>query len=47
MAAWTASDISPQRGRQAIVTGTGGLGFQTALELARAGAECHPRRPRC
>jgi len=38
MAAWTASDISPQRGRQAIVTGTGGLGFQTALELARAGA---------
>ncbi len=38
MAAWTASDISSQRGRQAIVTGTGGLGFQTALELARAGA---------
>ena len=27
-----------QAGRRAIVTGTGGLGFETALELARAGA---------
>lgn len=36
---WTASDIPSQTGRTAVVTGTGGLGFQTALELARAGAE--------
>ena len=35
---WTASDIPSQRGRTAVVTGTGGLGFQTALALARAGA---------
>ncbi len=39
MAAWIASDVPVQRGRLAVVTGgTGGLGFQTALELARAGA---------
>jgi NAD(P)-dependent dehydrogenase (short-subunit alcohol dehydrogenase family) len=25
--------------RSAVITGTGGIGFQTALELARAGAE--------
>lgn len=35
---WTASDIPSQRGRTAVVTGTGGLGFQTALALARADA---------
>ncbi|WP_163414050.1 SDR family NAD(P)-dependent oxidoreductase, partial [Escherichia coli] len=28
-----------QRGRSAIVTGTGGLGYETALALARAGGE--------
>ncbi len=39
MASWTASDIPAQRGRLAIVTGgTGGLGFETGLQLARAGA---------
>lgn len=38
MSIWTASCIPPQRGRTAIVTGTGGLGFQTALALARVGA---------
>ncbi|SFO77602.1 NADP-dependent 3-hydroxy acid dehydrogenase YdfG [Variovorax sp. PDC80] len=38
MAHWTASDIPSQRGRTAVVTGTGGLGFQDALALARAGA---------
>ncbi|MBK1838166.1 SDR family oxidoreductase [Azospirillum sp. YIM B02556] len=38
MAKWTASDIPPQEGRTAIVTGTGGLGFESALALARAGA---------
>jgi len=38
MAKWTARDIPSQDGRTAIVTGTGGLGFVDALELARAGA---------
>ncbi|WP_223302839.1 SDR family NAD(P)-dependent oxidoreductase [Halotalea alkalilenta] len=38
MSNWTASDIPSQRGRTAIVTGTGGLGFEDALVLARAGA---------
>ncbi|NKI93319.1 SDR family oxidoreductase [Rhizobacter sp. SG703] len=38
MAHWTASDIPSQQGRTAVVTGTGGLGFHDALELARAGA---------
>jgi NAD(P)-dependent dehydrogenase (short-subunit alcohol dehydrogenase family) len=35
---WTASEIPHQRGRTAVITGTGGLGFQSALALARAGA---------
>jgi NAD(P)-dependent dehydrogenase (short-subunit alcohol dehydrogenase family) len=39
MAGWTTADIPAQRGRSAVVTGTGGLGFQTALALAHAGAE--------
>ncbi len=39
MANWTASNIPNQSGRSAIVTGTGGLGYETALELARAGGE--------
>jgi NAD(P)-dependent dehydrogenase (short-subunit alcohol dehydrogenase family) len=38
MAHWTASDIPSQHGRTAVVTGTGGLGFEDALGLARAGA---------
>ncbi len=38
--AWSIKDIPTQRGKLALITGaTGGLGFQTALELARAGAE--------
>jgi NAD(P)-dependent dehydrogenase (short-subunit alcohol dehydrogenase family) len=37
MGPWTASDIPPQVGRHAIITGTGGLGYETALALARAG----------
>ncbi len=36
---WTTSDIPSQKGLSAIVTGTGGLGYETALELARAGSE--------
>ncbi|WP_443971415.1 SDR family oxidoreductase [Sphingobium sp. CR28] len=38
MRKWTAADIPAQDGRIAIVTGTGGLGYETALALARAGA---------
>lgn len=39
MAAWTISDIPDQRGRSALITGTGGLGYETALALARSGAD--------
>lgn len=39
MTKWTASDIPPQQGRSAVVTGTGGLGFADALALARAGCD--------
>lgn len=39
MATWTVSDIPSQKGRSVIVTGTGGLGYQDALALARAGAD--------
>lgn len=39
-AAWTIRNIPPQRGRLAVITGaTGGIGFETALALAGAGAE--------
>lgn len=38
MANWTSADIPPQTGRTAVVTGTGGLGLEDALALARAGA---------
>jgi NAD(P)-dependent dehydrogenase (short-subunit alcohol dehydrogenase family) len=37
---WSVADIPPQNGKLAVVTGaTGGLGYETALALARAGAE--------
>jgi len=40
MASWTIKDIPDQSGKLAIVTGaTGGLGLETALALAGAGAE--------
>lgn len=39
MTKWTASDIPPLRGRSAVVTGTGGLGYEDAVALAHAGAE--------
>lgn len=39
MARWTVSDIPPQKDRAAVVTGTGGLGYEDALALARAGGE--------
>jgi len=38
--AWTSKDIPSQSGKRIIVTGaTSGIGWNTALELARAGAE--------
>lgn len=36
---WTIPDIPSQVGRLIVVTGTGGLGYITALALVRAGAE--------
>jgi NAD(P)-dependent dehydrogenase (short-subunit alcohol dehydrogenase family) len=40
MASWTTRDIPDQSGKLAVVTGaTGGLGLETALGLAGAGAE--------
>jgi NAD(P)-dependent dehydrogenase (short-subunit alcohol dehydrogenase family) len=39
MRKWTAADIPAQDGRIAVVTGTGGLGYETALALARAGTD--------
>lgn len=38
MTAWTIADMPPQHGLSAVVTGTGGLGYETALALAKAGA---------
>ncbi len=38
MADWSVSNIPSQAGRTVVVTGPGGLGFETALALARAGA---------
>jgi len=39
MSRWTVADIPSQRGRSIVVTGTGGLGYETALALAGAGAD--------
>jgi NAD(P)-dependent dehydrogenase (short-subunit alcohol dehydrogenase family) len=40
MTTWTTRDIPDQSGKLAVITGaTGGLGLETALGLARAGAE--------
>lgn len=39
MAGWTADNIPLLRGRSFLVTGPGGLGFETALALARADGE--------
>jgi NAD(P)-dependent dehydrogenase (short-subunit alcohol dehydrogenase family) len=40
MTDWSAADIPPLNGRTAVITGaTGGLGYETALTLAGAGAE--------
>jgi NAD(P)-dependent dehydrogenase (short-subunit alcohol dehydrogenase family) len=39
MTDWNTTNIPDQTGRFAIVTGTGGLGYETALELASRGAD--------
>src|SRR5580704_14380537 len=40
MAKWTVSDIPSQQGKLAVVTGANsGIGWHTALELARAGGD--------
>ncbi len=39
MTGWTVLDMPSQQGRTAVVTGTGGLAYQDALALARAGAD--------
>jgi NAD(P)-dependent dehydrogenase (short-subunit alcohol dehydrogenase family) len=39
MAKWKETDIPDHCGRSAVVTGTGGLGLETALSLARAGCD--------
>ncbi|MDE1179282.1 SDR family oxidoreductase [Paraburkholderia sp.] len=40
MNSWTTRDMPSQRGRCAVITGaTGGLGYETALALATAGAQ--------
>ncbi|MFK0334263.1 oxidoreductase [Rhizobium sp. NPDC090275] len=36
---WTLDDMPSQRGRTILITGTGGLGFEDALALARAGGD--------
>lgn len=36
---WTAADIPSQKGRLVVITGTGGIGYETALEMTRSGAE--------
>jgi NAD(P)-dependent dehydrogenase (short-subunit alcohol dehydrogenase family) len=36
---WTLEDMPSQKGRTTVVTGTGGLGFEDALALARAGGD--------
>jgi len=36
---WTLDDMPAQQGRTILVTGTGGLGFEDAIALARAGGE--------
>lgn len=36
---WTTQDMPSQRGRTIVVTGTGGLGFEDALALTRAGGD--------
>ncbi len=36
---WTSADIPSQKGKSVVITGTGGIGYEIALELTRAGAQ--------
>ena len=36
---WTAADIPSLKGRSVVITGTGGIGYETALEMTRTGAD--------
>lgn len=36
---WTSADIPSQKGRSVVITGTGGIGYETALALTGSGAE--------
>ncbi|MDD7795554.1 SDR family oxidoreductase [Clostridium sp. 'White wine YQ'] len=36
---WTSADIPSQKGRSVVITGTGGIGYEIALEMTGAGAE--------
>lgn len=36
---WTSADIPSQKGRSVVITGTGGIGYEIALEMTCAGAE--------
>lgn len=36
---WTAADMPSQAGRSFVITGTGGLGYECGLALARAGGD--------
>ena len=39
MTKWTTDSMPAQNGRSVVVTGTGGLGYECARVLARAGAD--------
>lgn len=39
MTKWTTANIPSQKGRAAVITGTGGLGFEDARALAQAGGD--------
>ena len=39
MAKWSAKDVPSQAGKLAVITGTGGLGYETALVLAQRGTD--------
>ncbi len=36
---WTSSHMPSQKGRSVVITGTGGIGYETALAMTQAGAE--------
>ncbi|WMT91935.1 SDR family oxidoreductase [Pelagibacterium sp. H642] len=38
MSKWTIKDLPALKGRSVVITGTGGIGYETAVAMARAGA---------